>query len=71
MSNQTYDVLMPKNGVPIKAWIRGVSIEEVGAALIDEFAVVFGREMVPPDRDAAAGRRPAAGDGRPSIREAS
>ena len=50
---------------------RGVSIEEVGAALIDEFAVVFGREMVPPDRDAAAGRRPAAGDGRPSIREAS
>ncbi len=50
---------------------RGVSIEEVATALVDEFAVVFGREMVPPDRDAAAGRRPAAGDGRPSIREAS
>ena len=28
MSNQTYDVLMPKNGVPVKAWIRGVSVEE-------------------------------------------
>ena len=50
---------------------RGVSLEEVAAALVDEFAVVFGREMVPPDRGAAAGRRPAAGDGRPSIREAS
>ena len=50
---------------------RAVSLEEVAAALVGEFAVVFGREMVPRDRDAAAGRLPAAAEGRASIREAS
>ena len=50
---------------------RVVCLEEVAAALVSEFAVVFGREMVAWDRDAAAGRRPGAGEGRTSIREAS
>jgi len=48
-----------------------VSLEEVAAALVGEFAVVFGREMVPRDRERVAGRRPAAGEGRRSIQEAS
>src|SRR5262245_47897339 len=28
MSEKTYDVLTSKTGVPVKAWIRGVSVEE-------------------------------------------
>ena len=28
MSNQTYEVLIPKNGVPVKTWTRGVPMDE-------------------------------------------
>ena len=50
---------------------RAVPLEEVAAVLVGEFAIVFGREMIPGSRDWAAGARPPAGEARPPVREAS
>jgi hypothetical protein len=32
MSETAYNVISPENGVPVKAWTKGVALEDAGAA---------------------------------------
>ena len=48
MSETTYNVIAPESGVPVKAWTKGVPLEDAARdATIDDFLADKGRNVGP------------------------